>query len=146
MKLRSLATFALTLASTAAIPTIASAHDRDDYICRDNFRGRADYRVREDFRVRERVAIPSYREEYRDFDTDVSPRDVPSDVLRTVDCERHGRPIEAVQYVRREGKLFYRFRIDDRSADFNIRVAPGGRLLSIADADQYDVGFRSYRR
>jgi hypothetical protein len=64
--------------------------------------------------------------------------------MRTVDCERRGRRIEAVQFVRRDGKEFYRFRIDDpswRDRDVNIRVQPGGRLLSIEEAQNWDVRY-----
>jgi hypothetical protein len=127
----------LGLATTATVPMIASAHDRDDY--------RHD---RGDWRYRDRhVVVIREREECRDFDIDVRLCDVPRDVIETANCERHGRPIEAVQYVRRDGKLFYRFRIDNedrhgRDDDFNIRVSPGGRLLSIADAEPNFV----YRR
>jgi len=78
---------------------------------------------------------------HRDFDEDISIREVPGDVMRTVDRERHGRRIEAVQYVHRDDKFFYRFRIDDphpRDRDMSIRVAPDGRLLSVEEAERYD--------
>lgn len=128
---RTMTTLALGLATAAAIPSIASAHDRDDYYRHD----------RDDWRFRDRrVVVVREREECRDFDVSVSLRDVPPQVLDAVNCERRGHPIESAQYVRRDGKLFYRFRIDDadrrgRDNDFNIRVSPGGRLLSIADAE-----------
>jgi len=82
---------------------------------------------------------------YRDFDEDIDIRDVPWEVMRTVDRERRGRRIEAVQYVHRDGKFFYRFRIDDphpRDRDMSIRVTPDGRILSIEEAERYDPRYR----
>lgn len=83
---------------------------------------------------------------YRDFDENIDMRDVPREVRRAVDRERRDRRIESVQYVHRDGKFFYRFRIDDphpRDRDMSIRVAPDGRILSVEDAERYD---HSYRR
>jgi len=83
---------------------------------------------------------------YRDFDENIDIRDVPRDVMRSIDRERRGRRIESVQYVHRDGKFFYRFRIDDphpRDRDTSIRITPDGRILSVEEAEQYD---HSYRR
>ena len=115
----------LGLAATASVPMMSSADD---------------WRNDRDWRYRDRHVTIRERDRDRDFDVDVSIRDVPLRVLDTVDAERNGRRIEAIQYVRRDGKLFYRFRIDHhdwhgRDDDFNIRVSPDGRLLSIADAE-----------
>jgi len=83
---------------------------------------------------------------YRDFDENIDIRDVPRDVMRSVDRERRGRRIESVQYVHRDGKFFYRFRIDDphpRDRDMSIRITPDGKILSVEEAERYD---HSYRR
>ena len=150
MKLAWLGSAALALGVSAVVPSMTQAApwrgDRDDVRYRDDarFRDRYDHRDRDyrdyrDYRV-------SDRDDCRDFDVNVSLRDVPRAVLATADCERHGNRIESVQYVRRDGKLFYRVRLDDpspRDRDVNLRIQPGGRLLSIQEAEQCDpVYFR----
>jgi hypothetical protein len=151
MKLAWIGSAALALGVSAAVPSLTQAapwRDRDDVRYREDarFRDRYDHRDRDyrDSRV-------SDRDDCRDFDVDVSLRDVPRAVLATADCERHGNRIESVQYVRRDGKLFYRVRLDDpgpRDRDVNLRIQPGGRLLSIQEAEQCDPGFfhGGYRR
>jgi len=82
---------------------------------------------------------------YRDFDEDIDMRDVPRDVRETLNRERRGRRVESVQYVHRDGKFFYRFRIDDphpRDRDLSIRIAPDGRVLSVEEAERYDHRYR----
>jgi hypothetical protein len=142
MRLAWMASAALGL--SAVVPTFAMAdgwRGRED----SRFRDRRDVRDHRDYRdvrvVRERVVV---QDDCRDFDTEVSLRDVPRAVLDTADCERHGRRIESVQYVRRDGKLFYRVRLDDpspRDRDMNLRIQPGGRLLSIQEAESCDPGY-----
>lgn len=103
-----------------ALPSLASADQRW---------GHYDNRYDRDRYVR--------REVCENFDYNISLRDVPRHVLYVVDRERQGRPIEAVQYVRRDGKIFYRFRIDGpgrRDIDMNLRVTPDGRILSVEPA------------
>jgi hypothetical protein len=135
MKLAWIGSAALALGVSAVVPSITQAapwRDRDDA----RYRDRYDHRDR-DYRVID-------RDDYRDFDVDVSLRDVPPAVLATADCERHGNRIESVQYVRRDGKLFYRVRLDDpspRDRDVNLRIQPGGRLLSIQEAEACDTGY-----
>jgi hypothetical protein len=122
---------AVALGTPAVIPTVAHADpDRSDRYDRNDHRDR-DYRDRH----------------YRDFDEDIDMRDVPRDVRETARRESRGRRIESVQYVHRDGKFFYRFRIDDpgwRDRDTNIRVAPGGRLLSVEEAGRYDPDWRKH--
>jgi hypothetical protein len=117
------------------VPSFAKADSRYD-------RDRREYR---DYRDRD---YRDYREDRRyytrDFDVDVPLSRVPREAIWTAEHEARGRRIESVQYVSRDGKLFYRFRIDDpswRDRDVNIRVQPGGRLLSIEEAEQWDPRF-----
>lgn len=143
MKLRWMTSAALALGVASVIPTVARAdhddwrqggRDRDDRYERDRYR---DDR-RDDWR---RDRYEDHRRIERDFDVDVPLNAVPRAAWETVNYERRGRRIEAVQYVFRDGKYFYRFRIDDpgwRDRDVNIRVTPGGRLLTIEEAAQCD--------
>jgi hypothetical protein len=127
MKTRLIGSAALALGVISAVPSFASADWRDR-----DYRDRGGYYERYD---------RGYYD--RDFDVDVPLSRVPHEVLRTVRHEARGRRIEAVQYVRRDGKLFYRVRVDDpgwRDRDVNIRVQPGGRLLSIEEAERWDRG------
>ena len=76
--------------------------------------------------------------EYREacppnFDTNISLNDVPEAVMCAERAQVGRGRIEAIQYVRRDGKLFYRFRIDGRT-DMNYRFAPNGDLLSVEAA------------
>src|ERR1043166_6427150 len=122
MKFAWIGSAALALGVSAAIPSMTQAapwRDRDDVRYREDarYRDRYDHRDRDyrDYRAND-------RDDCRDFDVEVSLRDVPGAVLATADCERHGNRIESVQYVRRDGKLFYRLRIDDpgwRDRDVN---------------------------
>jgi hypothetical protein len=89
-----------------------------------------------------------HRERYveRDFDRDIPLRDMPRDVMRTIDRERRGGPIEAVQFVHRDGKYFYRLRIDTPGRDdLNFRINPAGRVLSIQEVEECDPGYVSSR-
>ena len=115
---------ALALGVSAAVPSIARA----DY-------GRG-YRDADRRWERDRHDHGRYE---RDFDVNVSIRDVPHAVRHTIDDLRRGRRIESVQYVRRDGKYFYRFRVDARGhEDVNFRINPGGRLLSVQEVDACD--------
>ncbi|MDB5319900.1 MAG: hypothetical protein JWN40_1531 [Phycisphaerales bacterium] len=150
MKLAWIGSAALALGVSAMVPSFASADSwrRDN---RDN--GRVQVRI-------ERDRVDHYRdngryddrfrndERFRDFDRDISLRDVPRNVLDTLNCEVHGR-VGEVQYVHRDGKFFYRFQVDSdgrRGADASVRIGENGRLLSVEEAAQCDVGFRGYRR
>lgn len=145
-KIRLIGSAALALGLMSAVPSFAKADSRYDR----DWRDRREYRDR-DYRDYDRRDYREDRRYYsRDFDVDVPLSRVPRDVLRTLDCETRGRRIESVQYVSRDGKLFYRFRIDDPGRfdrDVNVRIQPGGRLLSIEEAEQWDVHyFRPHRR
>ena len=133
MRIPWIASAALALGISAVIPTFAKADYRRDY--RDNDRR---------YERHDRYDRDRYE---RDFDTDIPLRDVPRDVLRTIDRERGGRPIEAVQYVHRDGKYFYRFRIDTRGReDLNFRINPAGRVLSVQEVEECDRGYVSPHR
>lgn len=131
-KIRFIGSAALALGLMSAVPSFAKADNRYDRDWRDRRESR-DYRdYRDDHRY------------YDDFDVDVPLSRVSRDALRTAEHEARGRRIESVQYVSRDGKVFYRFRIDDpgwRDRDVNIRVQPGGRLLSIEEAQNWDVRY-----
>ncbi len=127
MKLRWIATVALGLGASSLMTSSAMADYRHD----DRYdRDRVEHRE-----IDRRIEVPKVivREDDCDFDREIGLSQVPARVLATLDCERHGKPIEAVQYVRRDGKLFYRFRLDGRQ-DVNLRISPDGRLLSVQEA------------
>src|SRR4051812_15190196 len=130
MKLNWIATAALAMGVSAAVPTFAHAADWRDH--RDtNYRGRYDRDDRYD----------RYRDQRREFDRDISIREVPRNVLDTLrDVTRGGR-VEEVQYVFRDGKYFYRFQVDGRRDDQSIRIGANGRLLSIEEVAQCDAGW-----
>ncbi len=110
----------LSLGASAAIPSLAKAHE----ICRIDEPNRGDrYEDRRDDRHEDRHRDRNYIE-------DLSIRDLPGRVLDRVDEYRHGRRIEAAQLVHDEDNAFYRVRIDDRDhGDFYLEVASNGHLL-----------------
>ncbi len=111
-KLNWIAAAALALGTSALLPSSSRADDRYD-------RWRDTHSDRNE----------------RNVDYDIPMKDVPPRVRETLNAERRGREIESVQFVRRDGKEFYRFRIDRKhSADLSIRISPDGRLLSIEEA------------
>ena len=146
MKLAWIGSAALALGVSAAIPSFASAdgwrHDDHD---------RYDRRDRIEVRHVEVRHVPDVRiriddRDDCDFDRDISLRDVPRNVLDTLNCEVRGG-IGEVQYVHRDGKYFYRFQIDRdgrRGADESVRIGANGRLLSVEEVAQCDAGFRGY--
>ena len=145
MKLAWIGSAALALGVSAAIPSFASADswrhdDHDRYDRRDRVEVRR-VEVRHIPEVRVRIDDRAY-----DFDRDISLRDVPGNVLNTLNCEVHGR-IGEVQYVHRDGKFFYRFQVDSdgrRGADASVRIGENGRLLSVEEVAQCDAGFQGY--
>jgi hypothetical protein len=148
MRFGLLTTAALTLGMSAAIPSFAKAdHVRDD---RDH--GRTEVRDHRDVRddhgrdfhrdviverrpefVRERVIVRDPVIISTDCDQPVSLNTVPGCVLNTLDRQAAGR-VETVQFVRRDGQTFYRFRVDARHGDLDVRIALDGDLLGIAPA------------
>lgn len=134
---------ALALGLTTLVPAVSKADGRH----RDDYR---DGRRIERVEIRERYDYGRGRHDHRhcepDVDRDIRLSDVPRRVMETADCERRGARIEAVQFVRRDGHEFYRFRIDHgRGCDMNIRVARDGGLLGIEEAGpvaRVDVGWR----
>ena len=142
MKLAWIGSAALALGVSAAIPSFASA---DSWRRNDD---RSHVRYERDRHVE--VRVERYRDDdrFRDFDQDISLRDVPRNVIDTLNCEVHGR-IGEVQYVHRDGKFFYRFQVDSdgrRGADESVRIGANGRLLSVEEVAQCDAGFRGYHR
>jgi hypothetical protein len=142
MKLAWIGSAALALGVSAAIPSFASADSwrRDD--------GRSHVRYERDRRVDVRIERVRVDDRFRDFDQDISLRDVPRNVIDTLNCESHGA-IGAVQYVHRDGKFFYRFQVDRdgrRGADASVRIGANGHLLSVEEVAQCDAGFRGYHR
>jgi hypothetical protein len=148
MKKSLIASAVLALGVSAALPMTASADWRDR---RDDDRR---YERRDDYRYDRR---DDYRHDHRDydrhcnddFDREISLRDVPRNVLESVNCETRGRGrIEAVQFVHRNGNFFYRFRMDDprpRDNDVNIRVSPGGKIMGVEEARRCDDGYFARR-
>jgi hypothetical protein len=131
------ASAALALGVSAAVPGAARADYGRDY--RDSGR---DYRDGDRRWDRDRH---DHRVE-RDFDVNVSMRDVPHEVRHTIDDLRRGRAIESVQFVKRDGKYFYRFRVDARGRDdVNFRINPAGRLLSVQEVEECDRGYVASR-
>ena len=151
-RIRSIAAGVLALGLTAAVPAFARADqfrgDRDDHrdvrhVDRDDHADRFHDDRDEHFRfdhdrdwdhdrdrgaVRIEIGSPIYVN--HDVDRTVALCDVPGCVLDTANRARQG-PIESVQYVCRDGKEFYRFVIDGRGHDLDMRVRPDGMLLSI---------------
>jgi hypothetical protein len=153
-----LTTAALTL-GTLALPTFARAdrgHDdrgRDDHrqvdrheVARDTHRNVVVERRPEVIR-RDRVIVRDERPTVivrrapavivtdGDCDYGVALSNVPGCVIDTLDHHGFGGQVEAVQFVRRDGQTFYRFRIDDgRHSDLDVRIALDGDLLGIAPA------------
>jgi hypothetical protein len=148
MRIASIASAVLALGISAAVPSMAKA---DHFRGRDYDRRYDDRRVIVERRVIERPVYrdsyrDSYRESYRDIDVNVSLRDVPSSVLNTLDCERHGE-VETIQFVRRDGQEFYRFGVNERrGAQTVIRIGSNGRLLTIGQQEACDPGYAVYRR
>jgi hypothetical protein len=142
MKLAWISSAALALGVSMAVPTMAHAdnwrrdNDRDRVrIERPRVEVRRDIRIRVDDRV-------------RDFDENISLRDVPHNVMDTLHDELRGRIVGAVQYVHRDGKFFYRFQVDTggrRDADASVRIGENGRLLSVEESAQCDPGHHDYR-
>ena len=136
MKLAWIGSAVLALGVSAAIPSFASA----DSWRRHDDRGRDRHERRDYDRHDDHVR---YEPRVIDFDRDISLREVPRNVMETVNCEIRGR-IEGVQYVHRDGKYFYRFEVDGdryRGADASVRIGANGRLLSVEEIAQCDAGW-----
>src|SRR5258707_4473394 len=102
MKLRWMTSAALALGVASVIPSVAKAdnwrNDRDHNDRYENVR-------RDDWRHdRYDDRRDDYRRVEREFDVDVPLREVPHAALDVANYERHGRRIEAVQYVFRDGQ------------------------------------------
>jgi hypothetical protein len=132
MKKSLIASAVLALGVSAAVPTLASADWRhDDW--------RHDREIREDIRHDQWAHDHRYIDD--DFDRNISIREVPRNVLDTADYERHGLRIESIQFVHRNGNFFYRFRLDGpgrHDRDINLRISPGGKLMSVEEAGRID--------
>jgi hypothetical protein len=129
-----IASAVLALGVSAAVPSLASADWR-----RDDYRRDGDWRVREDIRRDQWAHDHRYIDD--DFDRNISLREVPRNVLDTAEYERHGLRIESIQFVHRNGNFFYRFRLDGpgrRDRDINLRISPGGKLMSVEEAGRID--------
>ncbi len=132
MKLAWIGSAALALGVSAAIPSFASA---DSWRRGDD---RSHVRYERDRHVE--VRVERYRDDdrFRDFDQDISLRDVPRNVLDTLNCEVHGR-IGEVQYVHRDGKFFYRFQVDSdgrRGADASVRTRGSAVITGKTDREK----------
>ena len=148
MRFGLLTTAALTLGISAVMPSFAKA----DRVHDDHDRGRTEVRDHRDVRrdhdrdvhrdviverrpeiIRERVIVRDPIIINSDCDEQVSLNSVPSCVLNTLDHQFGGR-IETVQFVRRDGQSFYRFRVDGRRGDLDVRIALDGCFLGSAPA------------
>lgn len=70
-----------------------------------------------------------------DCDYGVALSGVPGCVVGTLDGQGFGGRVEAVQFVRRDGQTFYRFRVNNGPrGDLDVRIALDGDLLGIAPA------------
>jgi hypothetical protein len=83
---------------------------------------------------------PGYFERYVRYD------DLPWDVRRTCDNERGNNPIRSIQFVRRDGREFYRVIVDTRGDDLAIRINNAGKLLSVDEVEDFIAVGRERRR
>jgi hypothetical protein len=133
----------LTLGLSFGIPSIAKAdHLRDDH-GRDNGRFVHETRgreIRQDVVVehrpiiRDRVIVQQPVYVTTDIDQTVQLCDVPSCVASTLSREGYNGRVEAVQFVRRGGENFYRFRVDNSRGCFDLRISADGGFLGIGTA------------
>ena len=84
------------------------------------------------------AAMPAFTEA-REETRSVRYETLPREVLRTLDEERAGRRVLAVQFVVQDGKEFYRCTVALKRGERNIRIQPGGNLLSVEDVREVDV-------
>ena len=133
MRIRTIASTLLALGLSAAVPTMAQAdHQR---VHRDD----------------ERYHARHAPEVCRDFDVNVSLRDVPRCVIETLNCESRG-PIDSIQHVSRDGRFFYRFGIGGhRDTETVVRIAADGHLLTVGEVEKCEPSYsrddhREWRR
>jgi len=64
---------------------------------------------------------------------------LPREVRRTLDDERGNHEVLGIQYVDQDGKLFYRCTVALKNGERNIRIQPGGALLSVEDVREAEA-------
>lgn len=69
-----------------------------------------------------------------DIDTPVQMCDVPAVVANTLYRQGFNGRVEAVQFVRRDGQAFYRFRTDTARGCLDVRIGRDGGFLGVAAA------------
>jgi len=142
----------LTLGIAGLVPSFAKADDHRGHFDRNDRREVRDVRptrveVRRDGHrdfvrhdviidrrpiVRDRVIVeptPVYVAPV-ETDTAVSLSQVPACVMDTLNLENRG-PVESVQYVCRDGRDFYRFIVEGRGGNLDMRIGVNGKLLSV---------------
>jgi hypothetical protein len=141
MRMRSLVSAAGALGLSVMVPTMARADQRPERLVTPRQEIRQDLDHRDDDRDRdrhEREEHDRYRRDHdghwerdRHVEAVVSLNDVPRPAVDTAYREKHGWPIEYVQYVRDGDHVVYRFRIERRHMpDLILVIEPDGDLLS----------------
>jgi hypothetical protein len=128
MRLRSIISAAGALGLSVVVPTLARADQRPNRPDAARQEVRRDLDRRDEDRDRERH---EHWARGRHVEVVVSLNEVPRPAVDTAFREKHGWPIEYVQYVRDGDHVVYRFRIERRhQPDLMLTIAPDGDLLS----------------